>query len=253
MVALPASLAMAALLSAGSPPPAPAEPGAPAPEGPAASQPEKEPAAALLRRCMAAYGGERAKVRLGRVKVTGKVTSPLHPGEVGRYTRVFNRTSRLRMEIAFPGGAPDVRILDGVRAFRYGEPVAGPIAAALQLHAARLDLPALLLEWEPRVMDEGEVTHQGQKVRVLGLEVAAGQRIEAGIDPRSGRILYVHGVSRGGPREMDAYVVYGDFRKVDGVLVAFAEDSYANGEPLGQVELSTVEFPDDVPESEFLP
>ncbi len=262
MDALPVALAVAALLATGGSPGA-AEPGAaakePAPAAPqaekepAAAPKEKEPAAALIRRAMAAYGGERARVRLGSVKAAGKITSPLHPGEVGRYGRVFSRSSRLRMEIAFPGSAPEVRVLDGARAFRYGEPAPGPVAATLQLQAARLDLPALLLEWEARVVDEGEVTHEGQKLRVLGLEIATGMRVEAGIDPRSGRILYVRELARAGPRELELFTVYQDFRMVDGVLVAFHEDGWANREPTGEVELEAVEFPEDIPESAFQP
>jgi hypothetical protein len=202
---------------------------------------------------MAAYGGERAQVRLGCVRADGKVTSALHPGEVGRYTRVFSRSSRLRQEVEFPGGAPEVRVLDGARAFRYGEPAPGPVTATLQLQAARLDLPALFLEWEPRVVDQGEVTHEGKKVRVLGLEISTGMRVEAGIDPRSGRILYARGLARTGPRELELFTVYRDFRMVDGVLVPFHEEGWANGEPTGDVELAGVEFPDDVPESAFQP
>lgn len=249
MVALPAALALAAVLSAGQAP-ASAEPGAAALS---AAKPEAEPVAALIRHAMAAYGGERARVRLGSVRASGKITSTLHPGQVGRYSRVFSRSSRLRQEVEFPGSSPEVRVLDGARAFRYGEPAPGPVAATLQLQAARLDLPALLLEWEPRVVDQGEVTHEGQKLRVLGLEIAAGMRIEAGIDPRSGRILYVRGLARGGPRELELFTVYHDFRVVDGVLVAFQEEGWANGEPSGDVVLTKVEFPDDVAESEFEP
>ena len=263
MDALPVALAIVAILAAGEEPssagPKAASPGATAPaaSAPAAAaaspQPDKEPVAALIRRSMAAYGGERAQVRLGCVKAAGKITSPLHPGQVGRYTRVFSRSSRLRQEIAFPGSSPEVRVLDGARAFRYGEPAPAPVAATLQLQAARLGLPALLLEWEPRVVDQGEVTHEGQKLRVLGLEIGTGTRVEAGIDPRSGRILYVRGLARAGPRELELFTVYHDFRVVDGVLVAFQEEGWANGEPTGEVELNGVEFPEDVPESAFEP
>ena len=249
MAVLPVALALATVLSAGVTPTS-GDGGTPAA---VASQPEAEPVAALLRRAMAAYGGERAQVRLGCVRAAGKITSPLHPGEVGRYLRVFSRTSRLRQEVEFPGGAPEVRILDGARAFRYGEPAPGPVVAALQIQAARQDLPALLLEWESRVVDLGVVTHEGQKVRVLGLEIAAGARIEAGIEPRSGRILYVRGLARTGPRELELFTVFRDFRMVDGVLVALREEGWANGESTGDVELTKVEFPEGAADSEFEP
>lgn len=257
MIALPVALALASVLSTGgsaSPPDGgTAAPAAEALGGAAAPRTEPEPVAALIRRAMVAYGGDRAQVRLGRVRAAGKLSSPLHPGEVGRYARVFSRSSRLRQEVEFPGSAPEVRILDGARAFRYGEPAPGPVAATLQLQATRLDLPALLLEWEPRVVDAGEVTHEGQKLRVLGLEIAAGSRIEAGIDPRTGRILYVRSLARNGPRELELFTVYHDFRTIDGVLVALREEGWANGESTGELELTKVEFPEDVPDSEFEP
>ncbi len=260
MVALPGALVLAAVLSTGGTPESAASPDAAAqPSASAASaaqpssQPAAEPAAALIRRSMAAYGGERARVRLGRVRAAGKVTSPLHPGEAGRYARVFSRSSRLRQEVEYPGSPAEVRILDGARAFRYGEPAPGPVAATLQLQAARLDLPALLLEWEPRVADLGEVTHEGRKVRVMGLDLAAGLRIEVGIEPASARIVYVRGLARAGPGGLDLYTVYHDFRMVNGVLVAFREEGWANGEPTGEVELTEVEFPDDVGDGEFQP
>jgi len=245
MALLPAALALAAFLHAGE---------APATPDPAAVPvPQAEPVAALIRRSMAAYGGERARVRLGRVRAAGKITSPLHPGEVGRYARTFGRPGRLRQEVAFPGGPAEVRVLDGARAFRYGEPAQGSVAVTLQLQAARLDLPALLLERESGVVDEGEVTHEGQKLRVLGLEIAADVRLEVGIEPRSARILYVRGLARSGPRELELFDVFHDFRMVDGVLVAFEEEGWANGEPTGEVEFSKVEFPDDLADADFEP
>ncbi len=249
MAVLPVALALAAVLSAGANPGS----GEGTAQPQAGSQPDAEPAAALIRRSMAAYGGERAQVRLGCVRAAGTIRSPLHPGEVGRFARVFNRTSRLRQEVEFPGGTPEVRILDGARAFRYGEPAPGPVLTTLQLQAARLDLPALLLEWEARVTDLGVVTHEGQKVRVLGLEVSAGARIEVGIEPKSARILYVRGLARSGPRQIELFTVYHDFRVVDGVLVAMREEGWANGESTGEVELTKVEFPEDVADSEFEP
>jgi hypothetical protein len=212
-----------------------------------------ESAAALIRRCVAAYGGERAQVRLARVRVEGTVTSALAPGEVGTYRRSFARRDRLRIEVQFPGARPDVRVLDGPRGWRYGEPAPAAVLATLQLQAARLDLPALLKEWQSRADDRGEVSHEGTRVRVLGLELAQGLGLEIGIEPQSGRIRYVHGVGRIGPRPIELYTVYRDYRPVDGVLVAFREESWANGEPTGDVTLEKVEFLDIVGEETFRP
>src|SRR5512146_1121333 len=122
MVALPIALALLAVLStegsAGPPDGGTVVDRAGAPAsgalaGTATPQREAEPVSALIRRAMVAYGGDRAQVRLGRVRAVGKLTSPLHAGEVGRYARVFSRSSRLRQEVEFAGSAPEVRILDG--------------------------------------------------------------------------------------------------------------------------------------------
>jgi hypothetical protein len=258
MASLPVALALAVALAAGeTSPPLQAEP----PSG--ASPPAQEPARAapadrettevLLRRCMSAYGGSRARVRLGRVRATGKLSSRLHPGETGAFSRTFVRGRGVRIEVAFAGSAPEVQVLDGARAFRYGEPAPKPVSAALHLEAARLDLPALLEDREAEVQDQGEVEHEGHKLRVLGLELAGGARIEAGIDPKTGRILYARGLAQSGPRELELFTVFRDFRTVDGILVPFREEGYANGEATGDVALSAVELLDETPESTFEP
>ena len=260
------ALALVAALAAGEASPAPQtdapRPAAAPAQVPArepSKEPPKEPAAerdsteALVRRCMSAHGGSRARVRLGRVRVTGTISSRLHPGEAAAYGRTFARGRGVRIEVGYTGSEPEVRLLDGARAFRYGEPAPGPVAAALQLEAARLDLPALLEDRQAEVQDQGEVQHEGRALRVLGLELAAGARIEAGIDPKTGRILYARGLARSGPREIEVFTVYRDFRTVDGVLVPFREEGYANGEATGDVQLTRVELLDEVAESVFQP
>jgi hypothetical protein len=214
---------------------------------------EKESAGALIHRCAAAYGGERARVRQGKVRVVGNIRSKLHPGQVGVETRTFVRANRLRVEVAFPGSASEVRVLDGARAFRYGQPATGQVALALQLQAARLDLPALLAEWESKVEDMGPVEYEGQPLRVLGLEISPGARLEAGLDPRTARIVYVRGLARNGPSQLEFFTVYRDFRTVDGVLQPFREEGWTNSEPTGDLDLTKVEFLDDVPEGAFAP
>lgn len=256
MASSPLALVLAAALSVGETPAAPppdAPPAGAAPAPPQAAAPERETTEVLVRRCMNAYGGSRARVRLGRVQVIGKVSSRLHPGETAAFARTFARGRGVRVEVTFPGSEPEVRVLDGARAFRYGEPAPRPVAAALQLEAARLDLPALLEDREAEVQDQGEVEHEGRKLRVLGLELAAGARIEAGIDPRSGRILYSRGLAPSGPRQLEVFTVFRDFRTVDGVLVPFREEGYANGEATGDVVVRAVELLDEVPENAFAP
>jgi hypothetical protein len=176
-----------------------------------------------------------------------------HPGEPGRFSRTFVRGRGLRLEVGFTQSEPEVRVLNGARAWRYGEPAAPAVAAALQLEAARLDLPALLLDREAQVQDQGEVKHEGQTLRVLGLEITPTARLECGVEPRTGRILYVRGLVQSGPRELELFTVFRNFKVVDGVLVPFREEEYANGESIGDLDIGSLEFLDDVADEVFQP
>lgn len=235
------SFAVAALLAL-------AVPAAAAPAAPAA----RTEVGPLIARCVDAYGGRKAIARLARSRTEGTVTSLLHPGQKGRITRLYQRSSRLRVEIAFPGAPVEVRILDGGRGWRYGEEVGGPFLASMILQAARLDLPALLAAWEGKVEDRGTWEHDGKALRVLALEVAPGVTVEAGIDPASGRILRSRGTAAG-PMPLEFVTTYSDFRKVDGVLVAFHEGNWANGSTTGETVLETAELLASVPEAAFRP
>ncbi|ABC83173.1 hypothetical protein [Anaeromyxobacter dehalogenans] len=247
-----AALALAALVLAA----APSLPAAGAPAAPAAAQPPAAAARAevhaLVERCVAAYGGKKAVVRLARVREEGTVTSLLHPGQPGRITRVYQRSGKLRVEIAFPGAPVEVRVLDGGRGWRFGEEVGGPFLMSMILQAARLDLPALLAAWENKVEDRGAWEADGATLRVLALEVAPGVVVEAGIDPATGRILRSRGASRGGA-PVEFVTTYSDFRTVDGVLVAFREGNWANGQTTGETVLEKVELPARIDPAAFRP
>lgn len=230
--------------------------GAPAaPPGAGTAEPERpvDEVAGLIQRCVEAYGGQRALVRLARVRSEGTASSTLHAGERGRFLRVHERPGRLRLEIQFPRSSRELRLLDGGRAWRYGEEAPRPVLLAMQLHAARLDLPALLSSWEARVEDRGSLPFEGTALRVLALEIAPGMVVEAGIEPGTGRILRVRATAPSGPRLLEFVTAYRDFRAVDGVLVPFHEAGWANGEPTGDVALEQVELLDEVEEGAFRP
>ncbi len=206
----------------------------------------------LVARCVEAYGGKRAVVRLARSRSEGTVTSLLHPGQPGRIARLYERSGRLRVEIAFPGAPVEIRVLDGGRGWRFGEEVGGPFLASMILQAARLDLPALLAAWERKLEDRGTWQLEGKTLRVLALEVAPGVTVEAGIDPATGRILRSRGTAAGA-MPLEFVTTYSDFRKVDGVLFAFHEGNWANGSTTGETVLEEVELLASVPASAFRP
>jgi hypothetical protein len=208
----------------------------------------------LVRRCVAAHGGEAALAKRAASVEEGQVTSLLSPGVRGRMARAYRRPGKLRVEIAFAGRPGEIRVLDGARGWRDGEEASGARLDAMVLQAARLDLPARLAELRDRVRDAGTLEHEGKRLRVLALEVAPGLVVEAAIDPASGRILRSRGRRAGeaGP-PVSFETIYSEFRTVDGVLVAFHEDNWANGTRTGDTVLEKVEFREALPDDLFRP
>jgi len=228
--------------------------GGPARAAPRAeARPSRAEVAALVRRCVAAYGGKDALARAAVTRQEGRVTSLLHPGVDGRIVRGYARPGRLRVEIAFPGSPPEVRVLDGGRGWRNGEEVESMRLASMLLQAARLDLPALLLAWEEKVEDRGTADVGGTPVRVLALEPAPGIVVEAAIDLRTALVVRSRGSSRDPGMPLEFVTTYGDFRTVGGVVVAFREQNWANGRSTGETVLEKVDFPKALPDGAFRP
>jgi hypothetical protein len=223
----------------------------PAPQSPGG----REEVAALVARCVSAYGGEAALAKAGTARQQGRVTSIMHAGGAGRIVRASARPGRLRVEVEFPGESPEIRVVDGARGWRNGEEVDGPRLAAMVLQAARLDLPALLSARGAKVVDRGEAELEGSPVpvRVLALEPAPGIVVEAAIDTRTARVVRSHGFTRGPGPPIEFVTTYSDFRTVDGVLVAFREENWANGRATGETVLERVEFPSALPPATFRP
>jgi hypothetical protein len=207
----------------------------------------------LVRRCVAAYGGKPALARSAVVLEEGRVTSLLHPGESGRIGRAYVRPGKLRVETRFPSGPGEIRVLDGGKGWRDGEVVDGPRLAAMLLQAARVDLPALLSAWVDQVEDRGAAEVEGRRVRVLAVKPAPGLLVLADVDVGSGRILRSRGSSVDPGMPLAFETTYGDFRKVEGVLVPFVERNWANGRTTGETVLEKVSFPKRLPESHFRP
>jgi hypothetical protein len=209
--------------------------------------------AELVRRCVDAYGGPAIVARAAVVRERGRTTSLLHPGASGHLLRVYQRPGRLRVEIAFPGDPPEVRVLDGGRGWRWGAPSTGPQLVAMILQAARLDLPAMLQAWRARVTDHGTWQHEGKALRVLAVPVGPGVEVEAGIDPATGRILRSRGTAQDARFPLEFVTTYSDFRTVDGLLVAFHEGSWANGAATGETVLERVEVDPEIDDATFRP
>jgi hypothetical protein len=202
---------------------------------------------------VSAYGGDAAIAKMARTQIEGSVTSiVLHPGAAGRIARVYERASRLRVEIAYASGDGEIRVLDGAKGWRDGQAVEGPRLEAMVLQAARLDLPALLRA-SHKLRDGGTAEVGGTKVRLVAVEPSRGLLVEAAIDTATGRILRSRGASTGGPMPLEFVTTYSEFRTVEGVLVPMREENWANGQSTGVTRVEKVEFPKAFPQETFRP
>jgi hypothetical protein len=220
----------------------------PAPGRAASEGPE-----ALVARVLAAYGGRAALERARVVREEGTVTSLMHPG-AGRMVRLLSRPASLRVEIAYPGSPPEVRVVHGGHGDRDGVEVTGtPAHAAMVLQAARLALPLALAEPGAKISDRGEVELDGRKLRAIALALPDGLEVVAEIDPQSGRILRSVGAMPvpGSGGRIEFATVYSDFRKVAGVLFAFHEANWARGQRTGDTSLEKIELLREAPPGAF--
>lgn len=210
---------------------------------------------ALVELAIRAYGGEEALATAGQVVQRGSVTSTMRGGVGGRLVRVYQRPIRLRVEIDYPGGETEVRILDGGRGWRNGGEASGPMYRAMLLQAARLGMPAVLSEFRSSLEDRGSVDRDGRERRVLALSFHRGLEVIAEIDPETGHVLRSEGSIHDaeGETTLRFATEYSDFREVEGILVPFHEVNWAQGRRTGETQLESVEFETDLPPGTFHP
>lgn len=197
---------------------------------------------ALIERVAAAYGGREALSAARSFRQSGATVSYQRGSETGRITRIFQAPDRLRVEIVYPGEAPEVRLLDGERGWNQGREAPPALLDAMRLQAARLDLPMLLLDAGLRVKDLGYVpAGNGRIIRTLGLALADHLSLFVEIEVPGYRILRSRGQMRRAGRSMEFGADYSDFRNWAGVLVPAREDQYAMGQPIGHTVIEEFE------------
>jgi hypothetical protein len=197
----------------------------------------------LVRRTLHAYGGVELLSRVERVTQTGKVHSLIrHAGQTGALTRTLESADRLRVEISYPDGEREVRVLDGARGWRNGMEVRGPPRDAMVIQAGRLSLPLLLQKRVAELVDRGAVEREGKNLRRLELPLDGQISLEVEIDPDSGWILRTTGrLSMGAGGSMEFSTTYGDFRKVHGILFPFREGNYIGSRHTADTVLEHIE------------
>lgn len=204
-------------------------------------------AAEVVDRVVAAYGGEKALRAAVAVRQSGTVVSPTR-GKAAM-TRAFAWPTSLRVEVAFPGEAPEVRVLTSGAGWRNGERADGPKLVAMMLQAMRMGLPLLLLDRKASVTDGGAVERDGRPLRALSLRLGANMALDVEVDTATWQLASSTG--RSGPLTFVAR--YGDFRVVSGVLFAFREETEAMGSATGVTVLEKVEVLPALPKETFAP
>jgi len=197
---------------------------------------------ALVAKVLAAYGGRAALEKARVVRQEGTVTSLMHEG-TGQLVRLFARPGSLRVEIAFPGGAPEVRVVHAGYGDRNGVDVTGSFRhAAMVLQAARLALPLSLAEKGARLSDRGTVERDGRRLRALALALPRGLELVVEVDPATGRIVRSAGTIPGPTGPIEFATVYSEWKPVRGVVFAMHEENYASGQHTGATSLTRVEL-----------
>ena len=209
----------------------------------------------LVGKVLDAYGGVAALERVVAVEERGEVHSLVrHAGQVGELRRVFQPPDRLRVEVAYPDGEREVRVVAGDHGWRDGEAVEGPMLAAMQVQAARLALPLLLHQRHAALVDKGEVERDGAALRQVALPLEGGTALTVEIDPATGHIVRSSGTVPMGPMgDMEFQTTYDDLRRVGKVMFAFHEGNYAAGEHTADTVLKSIELRGSVAPGTFGP
>ena len=176
---------------------------------------------------IAAYGGADAWKKVKSFRQTGTVASPMRPAP-GDVTRLWTRPDKLTIEIVYPT-SKETRIVDGDHGTQNGKEASGMGLAAMRLQAARLALPALLID---RKAD--------MKVRegnVLEVAIAPAMTVTMEIDPKTNRVLRSVSKAEG----IEFATAYSDFKSVDGLLFPFSEENFANGTKTATTTLTKIE------------
>jgi hypothetical protein len=176
---------------------------------------------------IAAYGGADAWKKVKAFRQVGTVASPMRPAP-GEVTRLWTRPDKLTIEIVYPA-SKETRIVDGDHGTQNGKEASGMGLAAMRLQAARLALPALLIDRRADVhVRDGNV---------LEVAIAPAMTVTMEIDPKTHRVLRSVSKAEG----IEFATTYSDFKSVDGLLFPFSEENFANGTKTATTTLTKVE------------
>lgn len=190
----------------------------------------------LVDRVVEAYGGGRVLGGVRGYRAAGTLRAHAR-GEDGVVVRISQGARRMKVMIHYPSSV-EIRVLDGDEGWKGQRrddlvPVRGPMVDAMVLQAARIHLPWVLARLRSRV----QLVESGAEGPLLQVDLRPGLRVRALLDPDTYRVVRSESRLSSGPMSMEFVTRYSDFRRVDGLLFPFHEETFA-----GAVHTATVRF-----------
>jgi hypothetical protein len=181
----------------------------------------------VIAQVLEAYGGARL-AEVGALRLEGDIYA-FPRREDGRFIRIVEGPGRLKTLLHYPSNT-EARILRDERGWRGPTPgtvveVSGPMLQAMTLQSARAGIPWIVAGLRSVL----RITAQSENTVVLTAELSEQLLLRFFIDTRSHQVRRSESDVRMGSRTIPFSTDYSDFRTIDGIVVAFREDTYASG------------------------
>lgn len=188
-----------------------------------------------------AYGGEKKLRSVNGYHASGEQWAAMSNQTI-QAERWFGRPDRLRLNLVYPDHT-EIRLTDGKAGWSGSsddslEPANPMKLMAMRLQSVRLDIPLRLLEQGDQIALQ-ESDSDGRIV--LRLTIEEGLHIDYHVDPKSFRITRAV-TAMEAPQPMEFVADYDKFKKVDGILVAMKETTYAGETLTSRLELERFDW-----------
>lgn len=190
---------------------------------PALAQPTT--AVAVIDSVMAAYGGRPSLLAVRAYRLDGVLRAHVLKRNA-EVVRIVRTPLDMDLMIRYPSKM-EIRRKEAGEVWRGGSPhtlspVRGPLRGSVVLQAARVNYPWILDEMK----DRARLSRSADGFDALEMPVEEGLRLIAFVDRTTRRIVRSESVVKAGKRKIRFLTRYSDFRKVEGVLFPFREETY---------------------------
>lgn len=202
---------------------------------------ESATVADVVARVVKAYGGEKKLQSVTGYHASGEQWAAMSNQTI-QAERWFGRPDRLRLNLAYPDHT-EIRLSVGNAGWSGSsddslEPANPMKLMAMRLQSVRLDVPLRLLEQEDQIT---QLESDSDGRIVLRLTIEEGLHIDYHVDPKTYRITRAV-TAMEAPQPMEFAADYDKFKKVDGILVAMKETTYAGETLTSKLELKQFDW-----------